>query len=121
PLKRREPTQLLAGGREAAPPAGPLAWLLRVEPVQLRHIEQLDEAGRNVNVGVPVARTRFKHADRDIGIRAQAVGEHTTSRACADDHVIERVHAWILLLAHVLVGEPVPTSPEHARYSAAAA
>ena len=92
PVDRRRAAERLATRREDAPSAGPLARLLGVEPVQLRHGEQLDEAGRDVDVGVPVARAGLEHADGNVGVCAQAVGEHAARRARADDHVIECVH-----------------------------
>jgi len=41
---------------------------------------------------MPVGRTGLQHADGDVGVFAQPVGEHAAGAACADNHVIERVH-----------------------------
>src|SRR6266850_34921 len=44
PVDRARPAEGLAARREDAAPAGPLARLLGVKPVQPRLVEQLDEA-----------------------------------------------------------------------------
>ena len=52
----------LAARGEDAPPARPRARLHAVEPVHARIVVGLDEAGGDVDVGVPVARARLEHA-----------------------------------------------------------
>src|SRR6185295_14635718 len=92
----------LAARRKDAPSAGPFARLHGVEPVQPRLMKQLDEARRDMDVGMPVARTCLEHADADAGIRAQPVCQHTTRAARADDHVVECVHSVLFFLVFVL-------------------
>ena len=125
PVDRARSAERLAARREDSPPAGPLARLLRVEPVQARLMEQLDEAGRDVDVGMPIARACFEHTDAYALLLAQAVGKDAARRPRADNDVIERVHR---LLAHVpfrKTGSHPGSRPGHAfsghAYSAATA
>jgi len=53
---------------------------------------------------MPVARAGFEHADRDVGILAQAIGKHASSGAGTDDHVIERVHVAAYSAAATALG-----------------
>src|SRR6185436_19297640 len=62
PVDRRGAAEGLSTRREDAAAAGPFARLLGIEPVELWHVEQLDEARRDMDVRVPVARTGFEHA-----------------------------------------------------------
>ena len=71
----------LAAWGEDAPPARPRARLHAVEPVHALVVVGLDEAGGDVDVGVPVARTRLQHAHAGRAVRRQPVGEHAASRA----------------------------------------
>ena len=116
-VDRRRSAERLAARRENAPPAGPFARLLGVEPVQARLMEQLDEARRDMDVGVPVARARFEHADGRACILAQAVGEDAARRPGADDHIVECVHA--VLSWRMFLSRTGPTLRDM-RYSAAA-
>ena len=85
-------TQRLAARRIDAAAAGPGPRLLLVGPVEAPHVERLDEAGRQMDIGMPVARAGFEHANAGAGIFAQPVGEHATRRARSHDHIIERFH-----------------------------
>src|SRR5258708_5177075 len=92
-VDRGRTAQRLAARRIDAAATGPRADLLLIGPVDALHVERLDEAGRQMNVGMPVRRPRFEHADAGRGILAEPVGEHAARGTRADDHVIERFHA----------------------------
>ena len=79
----------LATWRINATPAGPFAGLHGVTPVHAFVVECLDEAGGDVDEGVPVARAGFEHADGDAGIFGELGRQHTASRTRTHDHVIE--------------------------------
>ena len=90
----------LAARGEDAPPAGPFARLHAVEPVHTPVVEGLDEAGRQVDEGMPVAGPGFEHKHGRGSVLAQAVGQHAAGRTGADDHVVEGFHprfpfSWI--------------------------
>ena len=82
----------LAARRVDAAAAGPGTRLLLVGPVDAAHVESLDEAGRQMDVGMPVPGPGFEHADAGGGILAQPVRKHATRRARAHDHIIECIH-----------------------------
>ena len=82
----------LAARGEDAPAAGPLARLHAVEPVHTPVVERLDEAGRQVDVRVPVAGAGLEHEHGCGAVLAQAVGQHAAGRARTDDHVVEDFH-----------------------------
>src|SRR6185312_14144459 len=88
----RRAAKRLAAWRIDAAAAGIGTGLLLVGPVDALHVESLDEARRQMDVGMPVARARFEHADRGICILTQSVGEHAAGRTGANDHIIERFH-----------------------------
>src|SRR3954452_22640043 len=92
PLSAGRPAARLPGGRENAPPAGPFARLHGVEPVQPRLMEQLDEAGRDMNVRMPVTRAGFEHAHVRAGVLAQPIGEDAARGPRADDHIVKGLH-----------------------------
>src|SRR3954447_468786 len=92
PLIEEEPPSVLRARRVDAAAARPWTGLLLVGPVDALHVKRLDEAGRQVNVGMPVAGTRFEHADAGGCILAEPIGEHASRGARADDHIIERFH-----------------------------
>src|SRR5437868_288840 len=100
-VDRGRSAERLAARRVDAAAAGPWARLLAVAPVDALHVERLDEAGRQMNVGVPVRRPRFQHTDAARRIFAEPVGEHAACGARADNHIIERFHrlasgaAWL--------------------------
>ncbi len=87
----RPAERLAARGRDA-PAAGPFARLHLVEPVHARIRVGLDEAGRNMDERVPVARARFQHENGGIRVLAQPVGQHAARRSGADNHVVKRFH-----------------------------
>ncbi len=91
--------QRLAARGVDAPAGGIGAGLLRIAPVDAGIVEGLDEAGGEVDVGMPVARARFEHAQRRGRILAEAVGKYAARRARPDDHVVEGVHARLPQLA----------------------
>src|SRR5258708_22873735 len=91
-VDKRRPAKRLAVRRIEAAAAGPGPRLLLVGPVDALHMECLDEAGRQMDVGMPVPAPRFEHADTGAGIFAEAVGEHAARGARAHDHIIERFH-----------------------------
>ena len=95
-VDRRRAAERLAAWRENAAAGGALGRLLRIAPVDAGVVEGLDEARRDMDVGVPVGGTGFEHADACCRVFAEAVGEHTAGRARADDDVIERVHERML-------------------------
>ena len=55
-------------------------------------MERLDEAGRQVDVGMPIPAPCFEHADAGARIFAEAVGEYAACGARANDYIIERFH-----------------------------
>ena len=85
----------LAARGEDAPPARPRARLHAVEPVHALVVVGLDEAGGDVDVGVPVARARLQHAHAGRAVRRQPVGEHAAGRARAHDHVVIGLQAGL--------------------------
>ncbi len=94
-VDRGRSAQRLAARRVDAAPAGPRPRLLLIGPVDALHVERLDEAGRQVDVGMPILAARFEHADAGGGILAEAVGEHAARGARADNHIIERFHFFV--------------------------
>jgi hypothetical protein len=84
--------QGLAPGRVDPPPARPGAGLHAVVPVDAAIVEGLDEAGRDMDVGMPVPAPGFEHADAGIAFGAQPVCEHAPGGAGAHDHVVEGIH-----------------------------
>ena len=82
----------LAARRIDAASARVGAGLLLVRPVDALHVEGLDEARRQMDVGVPIARTCFEHADGGNPILAKPVRQHASGRARAHNHIIERFH-----------------------------
>src|SRR6186997_870112 len=75
------------------------AWMRRT-PV----VERLDEAGREMDEGVPVAGAGLQDEHGRGAILAEAVGQHTAGRTGADDHVVEGFHPrlscyWIAMSA----------------------
>ena len=82
----------LAARREDAPPAGPLAGLHAVEPVHARVVVGLDEAGGDMDEGVPVAGAGLEHQHGRRAVLAQPVGEHAAGRTRPDDDVVEGLH-----------------------------
>ena len=71
----------LAARRVDAAAAGPRPRLLLVGPVDALHVEGLDETRRQMDVGMPVARTRLQHADAGAGVFTEPVGEHARRRS----------------------------------------
>src|SRR5260370_3371279 len=71
----------------AAPRPG--TRLLLIGPVDALHVKGLDETRRQMDVGMPVPRTGFEHADADAGILAQPIGEHASGGARAPHHIVE--------------------------------
>ncbi len=94
-VDRGRAAERLAARRVDAAAAGPGTRLLLVGPVHALHMEGLDEAGRQMDVRMPVPRPGFEHADAGAGIFAQPVGEHATRRAGADNHIIESIHEML--------------------------
>jgi len=80
-VDRRRTAERLAARRIDAAAAGPGPRLLLVGPVEASHVKRLDEARRQVDVGMPVAGAGFEHADAGARIFAQPVGEDATRRA----------------------------------------
>src|SRR3984957_17958118 len=62
-VDRGRAAERLAARRVDAATAGPWTWLLLIAPTDAAHVEGLDEAGRQMNIRVPVARTGLEHAD----------------------------------------------------------
>ena len=91
-VDRRRTAERLAARRVDAAAAGPRARLLLIRPVDALHVERLDEAGRQMDVGMPVLAPCFEHTHAGACIFAQAIGEHAACGARADDHIIERFH-----------------------------
>src|SRR5262249_3934702 len=91
-VDRGRAAERLATRRVDATPAGPGPYLLLVGPVDALHVEGLDEAGRQMDVGMPVPGPRFEHTHGGVRVFAQPVGEPAAGRACANDHVIKSVH-----------------------------
>ncbi len=82
----------LAARRGDASAAGPLARLHPVEPVHARVVVGLDETGRNMDEGVPVAGAGLQHQHGRRAVLAQPVGEHAAGRTRPDDDVVEGLH-----------------------------
>ena len=72
--------------------AGPGTRLLLVGPVDAAHVEGLDEARRQMDVGMPILRARFEHADAGGCILAQPVGQHASRGTRTHDHIVENIH-----------------------------
>src|SRR6202158_5145184 len=85
-------TEGLATRRVDAAAPGPGTRLLLVGPVDALHVKGFDEARRQMDVGMPVARCGLEHADAGAGIFAEPGGEHASGGARSHDHVIERIH-----------------------------
>src|SRR5215831_13332353 len=94
--------ECLAAWGKDAPPARPRARLHAVEPVHARIMVGLDEAGGDVDVGVPITRACLEDAHRCLAVRGQSVGEHATGRACANDDVVISLHAAPPLAAYAV-------------------
>jgi hypothetical protein len=91
-VDRGRAAERLAARRIDAAAIGVGPRLLLVAPIDALHVEGLDEAGRQMDVGVPVARPRLQHAYRDRRVLAEAAGQHAAGRAGAHDHIVERIH-----------------------------
>src|SRR5262249_43752368 len=60
------------------------------------------EAGRNVDVRVPIGRTGLQRADGGAGVLRQASCDNRPCSPGPHDHVIEaRRRSWFLILRHV--------------------
>src|ERR1700730_19168385 len=68
--------QRLAARRIDAAAPGPGTRFLLVGPVDALHVKGLDEAGWQMNVGMPVAGACFEHADAGARMLPEPVGEH---------------------------------------------
>ena len=79
---------LRGGDRAAAAAFGGLGLEL---PGEVRVEQHLDEPGRHVDVGMPVRRAGFQHADRGARLLGQPVRQHRARRAAADDDIVERI------------------------------
>ena len=114
-VDRRRAAERLAARRVDAAAAGPRPRLLLVGPVDALHVERLDEAGRQMDVGMPIPAACLEHADAGAGILAEAVGEHAAGGARADDHIIERFHiTGSFFVWHDRFGKPAAAIPGHA-------
>ncbi len=58
-------------------------------PARGRMVQELGEAGRDMDQGVPVAPARLDQQHLGAGVLAQAIGENAAGRAGADDDVID--------------------------------
>src|SRR6516162_2438445 len=85
---RARPAEHLAARVEDRTAGGARIRLGMETPAQSRMIEQLHEAGGNMNVRAPVAPAGLNQHYSGAGIFAQPVGEHAASRARADDHIV---------------------------------
>src|SRR6266403_3900259 len=90
-IDRGGATERLAARRVDAAAPGPGARLLLVGPVDTLHVKGLDEARRQMDVGMPVARTCFEHADAGDRIFAEPIGEDASGGARAHDHIVESI------------------------------
>src|SRR5665647_3714418 len=104
-VDRTGAAERLAARREDAPAGGVGAGLLRIAPVDARIVEGLDEAGRQMDVRVPVGGPGLQHADCRRQIFAQAVGQHAAGRTGADNHVVEGVHACPVICLRMILSE----------------
>ena len=110
------PAERLAAGRQDAPSASPLAGLHGVEPVHARAVIGLDEAGGQVDVGVPVAGPGLQHEHGRGAALGEPVCQHAPRRARADDDVIEGVHPGSALWLPTVHIDATPRHrPPHAR------
>jgi hypothetical protein len=75
-VDRGRAAERLAARRVDAAASGPRPRFLLVGPVDALHVKGLDEAGRQVNIRMPVAGACLEHAEAGAGILAQPVGEH---------------------------------------------
>src|ERR1044071_5238027 len=60
-------------------------------PVEARMLDQADEPERDADERMAIGWPRFDQADANVGIFAQPVGEHTSRRTRADDHIVVRI------------------------------
>ena len=102
PVDRGGAAERLAARRVDAAAAGPGTRLLLVGPVDALHVKGLDEAGRQMDVGMPIPRPGFEHADAGAGVFAQPVGEHAARGARAHDHIVECI-CHLATLPHLVV------------------
>src|SRR6202022_2708788 len=91
-IDRGGAAERLAARRVDAAAPGPGARLLLISPVDAPHVKGLDEARRQMDVGMPVARTCFEHADAGSSIFAEPIGEHASGGARAHNHIVECIH-----------------------------
>src|SRR5260370_24124659 len=82
-IDRGGAAERLAARRVDAPAPGPGTRLLLISPVDALHVKGLDEARRQMDVGMPVAGTGFEHAKAGGRILAQPLREHAPGRARA--------------------------------------
>src|SRR4029077_9490326 len=111
-VDRGRAAERLAARRVDAAATRPGAHFLLIRPVDAAHMEGLDEAGGQMNVGMPIARARFQHADAHRRIFAEPVGQYAAGRACANNYIIESIHAVLLLARQA---RPCPTLPWRGR------
>jgi hypothetical protein len=89
-----------AAARTGNAAVGHALFRLHLEvPIELLVVQQLGEAGRNIDPHRLVARTRFEQQHLNGGILAQPVGQNAARRAAAHDDVIPIGHDAPLPLA----------------------
>ena len=102
-----------ATARQVQPPVAEARLLLAVEvPVDAR----LEAAGKAAASGSPAGcpGPGLEHRDLDVGVLAQARGEHAARRAGADDHVVVHPTSFIVRQPDarpVAVGSTSPARP----------
>ncbi len=91
PVDRAGAAQHPAARIEDRAPGSARIGLGVIAPGQGRVVEQFHKAGRDVDIGAPVAPAGFDHQHPGGGILAQPIGQNAARRSRADDHII-RLH-----------------------------
>ena len=82
------PAQHFAARPFNDPPVEPRIGLGFVAPVDLRIVDRFEVSNRDMYPRIPVATACFKQNHLVLGIRAQAICDHTACRSCADNNKI---------------------------------
>ena len=107
--------QGLAARHRNGPSAGPFAGLRLIAPVQCLMVQQLHEAGGDMDHRMAVGWTGFENADPVLAAFRKTVGQNASGRAGTDDDVIVCIH-WGALSGCLQLGDrkpgPAPVAQE---------
>ena len=88
PVDRARSAEDLATRIEDRAPGGAGIGLGVIAPGQGRMVEQFHKAGRDMDIGAPVAPAGLDQQYPHLRVLAQAVGENAAGRSGADDHIV---------------------------------